>query len=177
LLFTDGGVKNVGINQILDKARCAKASLYDNFGSKAKLALAVLAHREQVWTRDWLEHEIKSRNADPVDRLLSIFDIYDDWLRHPKFKGCLFIKVLLEPKWDSKVQVAASDQLKNIRDIIAELAKDAELSNPERFAQVWQLLMHGAIVDASVGNRDAGQSAKLAAQATMDSWPRRKSRR
>ncbi len=55
------GVGQVGIDTILAKAGCAKASLYSNFGSKVELAIAVLERREAVWTRAWLEAEITTQ--------------------------------------------------------------------------------------------------------------------
>ncbi|MGA9516607.1 MAG: TetR/AcrR family transcriptional regulator, partial [Pseudolabrys sp.] len=54
-LFATNGVSQVGIDTILAKARCAKASLYGNFNSKVDLAIAFLDRREIVWTRGWLE--------------------------------------------------------------------------------------------------------------------------
>jgi AcrR family transcriptional regulator len=50
-LFTENGVAQTGIDTVLAKSGCAKASLYSNFDSKAGLALAFLDRREAVWTR------------------------------------------------------------------------------------------------------------------------------
>jgi AcrR family transcriptional regulator len=80
-LFATQGINQVGIDTILVKSGCAKASLYSNFKSKLDLAIAFLDRREQIWTRTWLEAEIKRRATDPVDRLLAIFDVFDGWFR------------------------------------------------------------------------------------------------
>ena len=95
-LFAAKGVNRVGIDTILEQADCAKASLYDNFSSKVDLAIAFLDRREQVWTRDWLEFEVRRRASDPEGRLLAIFDVFDGWFRKKEFEGCSFINVLLE---------------------------------------------------------------------------------
>ena len=60
-LFAAKGVGQVGIETILAKSGCAKASLYSNFDSKVDLAIAFLDRREAVWMRGWLETEIKRR--------------------------------------------------------------------------------------------------------------------
>src|SRR5260370_14977421 len=107
-LFATKGIGQVGIDTILTKSGCAKASLYSNFNSKVDLAIAFLDRRETLWTRGWLETEIKRRATSPTARLLAIFDVFDGWFRKRSFEGCSFINVLLETKTDSPVHHAAA---------------------------------------------------------------------
>ncbi|MBI3434379.1 MAG: TetR/AcrR family transcriptional regulator [Proteobacteria bacterium] len=177
-LFSTQGVNQVGIDAILSKSGCAKASLYDNFGSKVDLAMAFLDRREALWTRAWLESAIRRRATDPKDRLLAIFDVFDGWFRKKSFEGCSFINVLLESKSDSAVHHAAAIQLAKIRAILCALARDANLREPEKFAQAWHMVMKGSIVSACEGNRNAAREAKAAARLILDGWKRgRNSRR
>src|SRR5882762_9190069 len=85
-LFATNGISQVGIDTVLSKARCAKASLYGNFDSKVDLAIAFLDRREAVWTRGWLEAEVKRRAPTPDKRLLAIFDVFDGWFRKKTFE-------------------------------------------------------------------------------------------
>jgi AcrR family transcriptional regulator len=172
-LFARNGVGKVGIDTILDKSGCAKASLYDNFDSKVDLAIAFLDRRETVWTRGWLETEIKRRASTPDGRLLAIFDVFDGWFRKKTFEGCSFINVLLESDIESPVRRAAAVHLARIRAIICGLAKEARLRHPEKFAQAWHMLMKGSIVSAGEGNKNAAHDAKRAARLVLDGWPRR----
>ena len=73
-LFCANGINQVGIDTILAESGCAKASLYSNFKSKVALAVAFLDRRETVWTREWLETEIKRRASSPKARLLVVFE-------------------------------------------------------------------------------------------------------
>src|SRR5260370_12762661 len=107
-LFATNGISQVGIDTILAKSGCAKASLYSNFQSKVDLAVAFLDRREAVWTRGWLEAEIKRRASDPERRLLAIFDVFDGWVRKRTFEGCSFINALLESEADSPGHHAAA---------------------------------------------------------------------
>jgi AcrR family transcriptional regulator len=175
-LFSTNGISQVGIDTILAKSGCAKASLYSNFQSKVDLAVAFLDRREAVWTRGWLEAEIKRRASDPERRLLAIFDVFDGWFRKRTFEGCSFINVLLESKADSPVHHAAAVHLSKIRAIVRALANDADLREPEKFAQAWHMLMKGSIVSACEGNRNAAREAKCAAQFIIDGWPRKRRR-
>ena len=77
----------MGIDTILAKSGCAKASLYSNFQSKVDLAVAFLDQREAVWTRGWLEAEITRRTSDPEQRLLAIFDVFDGWFAREISRG------------------------------------------------------------------------------------------
>ena len=171
-LFSKDGVSQVGIDTILAKSGCAKASLYTNFKTKVELAIAFLDRRETVWTRGWLESEIKRRATDPEARLLAIFDVFDGWFHKKSFEGCSFINVLLESKADSPVRRAATVHLAKIRAIVRGLAEEAQLQEPERFAQAWHMLMKGSIVSAGEGNRNAARDAKCAAQLILDGWQR-----
>ena len=136
-LFATKGIGQVGIDTILTKSGCAKASLYSNFDSKVDLAIAFLDRRETVWARGWLATEIRRRASTPEQRLLAIFDVFDGWFRKKTFEGCSFINVLLESETDSPVRRAAAIHLAKIRAIICDLAKEAKLRDPETFARAW----------------------------------------
>jgi AcrR family transcriptional regulator len=171
-LFAVHGVSNIGIDAILEKSGCAKASLYANFRSKDQLAIAFLDRRESLWTRAWLESEIKCGSKAPEQRLLAIFDVFDGWFRKRSFEGCSFVNVLLETKTGSPVHRSAAEHLAKIRSIVCDLAREARLEEPEEFAQAWHMLMKGSIVSACEGNRNAAREAKRAAQLVLDGWKR-----
>src|SRR6201984_1705935 len=173
-LFSRDGVSQVGIDTILARSGCAKASLYSNFKTKVELAIAFLDKREAVWTRGWLESGIKRRAKTPEARLLAIFDVFDGWFHKKSFEGCSFINVLLESKVDSPVRRAAAIHLAKIRAIVRGLAEEAKLQEPEKFAQAWHILMKGSIVSAGEGNRNAARDAKYAAQLVLRGWNRRR---
>jgi AcrR family transcriptional regulator len=172
-LFSTHGINQVGIDMLLAESDCAKASLYKYFRSKNDLALAFLERREQLWTRRWLETEIKLRARDPRKRLLAIFDVFDTWFRSKDFEGCSFINVLLETTPDSPVRRAAAQHLAKIRAIVEELASEAGLKNAEQFAHIWHMLMKGSIIAAGEGNRNAAREAKAAAVLVIEGWAKR----
>ncbi|HUO00600.1 MAG TPA: TetR/AcrR family transcriptional regulator [Bradyrhizobium sp.] len=171
-LFSKDGVSQVGIDTILAKSGCAKASLYANFKTKVELAVAFLDRREDLWTRGWLESEIRRRASSPEARLLAIFDVFDGWFHKKSFEGCSFINVLLESKTGSPIRRAAAIHLAKIRAIVRGLAEEARLQEPERFAQAWHMLMKGSIVSAGEGNRNAARDAKYAAELILQNWQR-----
>ena len=169
-LFCQHGIRAVGIDTIIERSGVAKMTMYRHFRSKDDLVLAVLDRREERWTRGWLETEVRRRADDPVDRLLAIFDVFDEWFRRRGFEGCLFINALLEID-DRKhaIHRASRQYLARIRSIIEELAHDAGIADPVAFARQWHILMKGSIVAAGEGDVDAALRAKALGQLLLTS--------
>jgi AcrR family transcriptional regulator len=167
-LFSRRGIHSVGIDEVIARARVAKATLYRHFSSKDELVLAFLERREQRWTREWVEAEAKRRGATPEEQLLAIFDAFDDWFRSDGFEACSFINVMLEMGPQHPVGRASVDHLANIRSIVRRLAEEADLRDPDSFAHSWHILMKGSIVAAAEGDREAAQRAKAMARLVLD---------
>src|SRR5271165_1647692 len=171
-LFLRDGIRRVGIDTILAKSGNAKATLYKHFKSKTDLTIAALELHEMLWTRRWLEVQIQRRALAPIERLTAIFDIFNDWFQSGEFDGCLFVNVLLEFPRGGREHRAAAAHLARIREMIGKLARNTGLSRPNHFAQIWHMLMNGAILSAGEGNRGAAREARAAAQFVLDAWPR-----
>ena len=77
-LFSRQGIRAVGIDSIVESSGVARMTLYRHFASKDALVLAFLERREERWIKDWLQREVELRAVDPGDRLLAIFDIFDE---------------------------------------------------------------------------------------------------
>ena len=159
-LFSQRGVRDVGIDEIVERSGVAKATLYRHFPSKDELVIAFLARREQVWTREWLEAEARQRGETAEEQLLAIFDVFDGWFRRADFEGCSFVNVLLEMGNGHAVGTASAGFLENIRSLIGRFAEEADLREPEAFAHSWHILMKGSIVAAGEGDVEAAQRAK-----------------
>jgi AcrR family transcriptional regulator len=162
-LFKLHGVHPVGVDRIARDAELTKTTLYRSFRSKRDLALATLDLYEQLWTNAWLITEVERRAEEPEERLLAIFDAFDDWFNRPDYESCYFTCTLLEFRDDGSIRDAAAEQLSNVRVFVRRLAEEARVRDPDAFAQQWQALMIGAIVAASEGRlsiaplvRDAG---------------------
>lgn len=164
-LFSRRGVRAVGIDTIIAEAGVAKMTLYRHFPSKDDLVLAFLDRREQLWTKGWLEAAVARRAVAPRERLLAIFDVFDEWFHRDDFEGCSFINILLETfEAHHPVREASVSYLANIRDFLRGLAKDAGAARPDDLARKWHILMKGSIVAAGEGDRLAAQRARTVGQ-------------
>jgi AcrR family transcriptional regulator len=161
-LFSHRGIHDVGVDELVERAGVAKATLYKHFPSKDELVLAFLKQREQIWTYGWVEREAQRRGATPEEQLLAIFDLFDEWFRGDDFEGCSFVNTLLEfGDLDHPVGRASAKYLENIRSVVRNLALQAGLRDPDAFALSWHILMKGSIVQAAEGDRDAAKRAQV----------------
>jgi AcrR family transcriptional regulator len=169
-LFSRRGIRDVGIDEVVERARVAKATLYRHFPSKDELVLAFLERREQRWTLGWVQDEACRRGATPEDRLLAIFDLFDEWFHRDDFEACSFINVLLEMGAHHPAGEASARHLENIRSIVRRLAEEADLGDPESFARSWHILMKGSIVAAAEGDVDAARRARSMAVLLIEQY-------
>jgi AcrR family transcriptional regulator len=167
-LFSRRGVRAVGVDEVIERAGVAKATLYRHFPSKDELVLAFLEQREQRWTLDWVEAEARRGGSTPEEQLLAIFDAFDDWFRRDDFEACSFINVMLELGPEHPAGRASIQHLENIRSIVRRLAEEAGLRDPDSFARSWHILMKGSIVSAAEGDTEAAQRAKAMARSLLD---------
>lgn len=121
------------------------------------------------WTSGWLRAEVLSRAHNARDRLLMIFQVFDEWFRLDGFEGCTFINVMLETApQDDAVHEATVQYLAGIRTFLAGLAAEAGIRDADGFARQWHIIMKGAIVSAAEGDREAGVRAGRIAKLVID---------
>jgi AcrR family transcriptional regulator len=166
-LFSQQGMRRVGVDTVIDRAGVAKMS-YRHFPSKDDLALEFLRRREELWTRKWLQGEVERRATAPEDRLLAVFDVFDEWFRRNDFEGCSFINVLLEIDDRTRpVREATVTHLAAIRLFLHGLAVQAGILDPDDFAHRWHILMKGSIVAACEGDRQAARRARRVGEVVL----------
>jgi AcrR family transcriptional regulator len=160
-LFVRHGIRAVGIETVVEAARVAKMTLYRHFPSKDALILAYLQRRAQLWIDQWLRGEVMRRGVTPVERLLAVFDAFDEWFASTDFEGCPFLTTMLEVSdRQHPVRQASVAHLTSIRCFVRNLAKAAGIDNPDHFSHQWHLLMKGAILAAQEGDTQAAQHAR-----------------
>jgi AcrR family transcriptional regulator len=164
-LFCRHGIRAVGIDRIVAEAEVAKMTLYRHFASKDDLVIEILAQREQRWTRDWLQAETERRAKAPGDRLLVVFDVLDGWFEAPGYEGCTFIRTVMEFH-DPEVPAhkEAARHLEKIRELLQAYATEAGFGDPGTVSHQIHILMMGAIVAASGGDRRAALRARQAGE-------------
>jgi AcrR family transcriptional regulator len=169
-LFSHRGIRAVGVDEVIERAGVAKATLYRHFPSKDDLVVAFLDLREQRWTRELLETGARRLGVSPEEQLLAVFDVFDTWFRSDDYEACSFINVLLEMGPQHPAGRAAIDHLSNVRSFVRDLADEAGLRDPEAFAYSFQILMKGSMIAAAEGDFEAAQRAGSVARLLVDAY-------
>ncbi|UFH57680.1 TetR/AcrR family transcriptional regulator [Spirosoma sp. KNUC1025] len=162
-LFYTQGYSNTGINQVIEEADIAKASLYNHFGTKADLLVAYIQRTHDRWFNR-LESAVK-QVADPKDKLLVLFDHHLNRQQIRQFGGCPFIKAndeagTSDPRVLSEIQRTKQHSKDFIKRLVANSGHQQLLTDGE-LAELIFLTLEGAITAASVFKRAADiQSAR-----------------
>jgi AcrR family transcriptional regulator len=167
-LFSRRAIRDVGIDEVIERAAVAKATLYRHFPSKDDLVIAFLERREERWTVSWVEAEARRRGSTPEEQLLAIFELFDEWFHRDDFEACSFINVLLEMGAAHPAGQASVRHLSSIRSVVRRLAEEAALRDPASFAHSWHILMKGSIVSAAEGDAEAAQRARSMARLLIE---------
>lgn len=169
-LFARRGILGVGVDEVIERSHVAKATFYKHFPSKNDLVLAYLDRREREWTVGLVEAGSEKRADTPEERLLAIFDVFEEWFASDDFDGIAFITVLLEMGRSHPLGQASIQHLANLRAIVSARAADAGLRDPEEFARSWQILMKGSIIAALEGDPGAAQRARAMAATLIEQY-------
>src|SRR4051812_44628772 len=95
-LFSHRGIRAVGVDEVIERAGVAKATLYRHFPSKDDLVVAFLDLREERWLREFLEQGATRLGGTPEEQILALFEVLDAWFRTDDYEACSFINTLLE---------------------------------------------------------------------------------
>ena len=166
-LFSQRGIRGVGVDELINRSGVANATFYRHFPSKDDLVRAFLERREELWTLGTIVAQAASRQDSPKGQLLAIFDIFDEWFQRPDFEGDPFITILLEMGPSHPLGQAAVEHLDTVRGVVERLAVQAGLRNPDSFAHSWHILMKGAIITARMGDLAAAKRAREMGQSLI----------
>ncbi len=167
-LFYRDGYHAVGIDTIVEHSGVAKMTLYRHFPSKDDLIAAYLERANaEFW--DWLEREIAAVD-DPRAKLLAAFAATARLATSAQCLGCTFQAAASEfPELEHPGHEVASAHKRQVLDRLAELARDAGLTDPDGLAAQLLLLMDGAWVAARMfGPGNHAAAVAEAAQALIE---------
>lgn len=162
-LFFDQGYNLTGINQIIEEASIARASLYNHFDSKTDLLLAYIDKAGKQWFSEM--HDYVETFEDPKEKILAVFDYRIRRQQRLGFKGCNFIKISSEvSREDTKVFEMVQAQKERSRNYIRQLVSEVKHASPlsdELFSDMIFLLLEGGTTSGSIyRNADTMESAK-----------------
>ncbi len=116
-LFYFQGYNKTGINQLIEEAGIAKASLYSNYSSKQQVALAYLHTKADSWVQR-LRGEVLP-GATPKKKVELIYDFLESLIAEKNFVGCAFQKMSseIDPQTDPEIE----KEIKRIKQLLRRL--------------------------------------------------------
>ncbi len=143
-LFEKEGFHATGIDRILTEAKVAKMTLYNNFGSKEQLIVAVL-HDTSVSMITRLQAAAELTSNDPYEQILAVFTTLGNWFDDPTFCGCMFQAAVAEfPDPDSLPAIAAREHHERFCKTFEAMCVRAELTDAPALARKLAMLASGA---------------------------------
>ncbi len=168
-LFYDQGYNQTGINQIIEEADIARASLYHHYPSKTDLLLAYLDRTHELWFKE-LEAFMLPIHG-PKERLLALFDFRTKRQLRLKYKGCHFSKIVAEACEDEGVFDRVRAHKERFRQYIYDLVVQADhrkLLDNEMLTDTLFLLLEGGIaLGAMYRGPDYAEKAKRIAMSFL----------
>lgn len=147
-LFYNQGYNQTGINQIIDQAGVAKASMYQHFRSKEDIAVAYLITRHIMWVRKLEERVLKEKS--PKGKVIGVFDYLMDWLTEVNFRGCGWQNIITDLPIDhNKIKDQAILHKNELRSWVQkQLTVEAEYTNQKAkdLGDQVIVLIEGAII-------------------------------
>lgn len=121
-LFYQKGYNSTGINEVIEKANVAKASLYAHFKTKDDLLMAYLKRKEDTFfgeLMNFVEMRVQGR-----DQIICLFDYLLEVYREKDFRGSWSINALAEiAKDNEKLRKEIADFKERFRAYIKRLVK------------------------------------------------------
>ncbi|WP_020529883.1 TetR/AcrR family transcriptional regulator [Flexithrix dorotheae] len=147
-LFYNEGYNQTGINQIIEEANVAKASMYQHFRSKEDIAVAYLERRHQIWMNNLFD--FVSGQTDYKNKVLSSFEYLNSWLTEVGFRGCGFQNIITDlPKDHTKIKAQTLYHKNVLRKWIQDLVKEDKQyseNEAEELGDEIMVLLEGAIM-------------------------------
>lgn len=156
-LFYKNGYHTTGVNEIIEKADIAKATLYHHFNSKETICIHYLDSKHRVFMGE-LTHYVTAKPKGKA-QLLAIFDFLRDLYRAGNFYGCWAQKTLgeLSPK-DKNIHQVIQAQKKELLLFLGEIVGDniAHISKAEteKISGGLYLLFESAITESHLHQND-----------------------
>jgi AcrR family transcriptional regulator len=164
-LFYREGIRAVGVDTISAEAGVSKRTLYNRFGGKDDLVAEYLRRRDERW-RGYLQEQTEGV-VDPREKLLAVFEAYEEWLVGEDLRGCAFANAAAEiPDPNHPARIVAQRHKEGVREQLDALAKEAGYDEPEPLAERLLLLLEGAAATAAM--RRSGEPLEVAHSVALE---------
>jgi AcrR family transcriptional regulator len=156
-LFYNNGYNSTGINEVIEKAGIAKATLYNHFKSKEELCVSYLKYMNSNFLSDIVSYCNSKPKGKP--QVLAVFDFLQEFFIDKEFNGCWCIKTVAEiPRDNTLIRNEIQNQKKAFIHIISQIVKanikrKTDIAYSSIAKQIY-LLYEGAVGESHLLQKD-----------------------
>ncbi|RZJ51969.1 MAG: TetR/AcrR family transcriptional regulator [Flavobacterium sp.] len=162
--FYKNGFHATGVDTVMEGTGISKRTLYKHFGSKEGLILATIDHYRTFMPELLLSYINENPKANPVEKVLRIFDFLSDRVEAGHENGCFVMNAKTEFVNKAKeIETSCDNYTAGLQNILESTLKETELPNKKELVIQIMILFEGAIIRSKV-TRDS-VTVKLAKDA------------
>jgi len=154
-LFYSEGIGRVSVDAVAERAGVTKRTFYYHFTSKDDLVAAYLEGRDQP-NLELMAKWFREAEGHVIDKVAAIFTHLARAARHPKWKGCAFLRTVAElasMPGHPAVKIGARHK-RDFEMWLMQEFRGARICQPSELARHVAILLDGAFA-ASLTHRDA----------------------
>ncbi|WP_369642183.1 TetR/AcrR family transcriptional regulator [Acidovorax sp. A79] len=162
-LFYNEGVRAVGIDLIIERAKIAKTSLYRYYRTKDDLIAAFLEREDREFWQQW-DDVVSTHGPDPAAELDALLQWVGERVARPGYRGCPQLNVAAEfadPAHPARA-ISARHRLEQ-RKRLSALCRRLGVKKPDVIAAQLSLLVDGAFSSGALLLGDSTAKALRAA--------------
>ena len=174
-LFYAEGIREVSVDAVAEKAGVTKKTLYYHFRSKDDLVAAYLSARDQP-NLELFKRWFAEVDGGTAAKVQAIFTNLAKSARHPKWKGCGFLRTsaeLANMPGHPAIKIGAAHK-KKFEEWMRTVFEGENVADPALLARQIMLLLDGSFA-AVLLHRDAAymESAGKAARTLIEGAPKK----
>jgi AcrR family transcriptional regulator len=151
VLFSQEGIRAVGVDRLIAQSSVTKATFYKHFGSKERLIHDYVSSAS-IATLATLDEQM-SAHESPRERLLALVDSVHAAVRREGFRGSLFVNAAAEfPNPSDPVRVIIADHHEAIAQRVTTLLRELGHPLPGEAADQVMVAYVGALSWGYVGD-------------------------
>lgn len=147
-IFYREGLHAITADRVAVDAGLTKPTIYNLFGSKDALVLETLQRRSEQ-----IRRAIEARaaaGATPMEKLIEVLRAHADMLQSDGFHGCPLVIAAVQAPESEDARALAQAHKEWLRNLMAGLARRAELTAPDALASSLMLILEGAAAMSAV---------------------------
>jgi AcrR family transcriptional regulator len=149
-VFGRDGFHATAIDRVLADTGISKRTLYKYFRTKEELIYAVLEYYQSIIFQDVLK-ELSRRSVNPIDQILSLFDIKIEQFQEHNFLGCFAINARIEFEGkDPEIQRLCNYFYRSVEKCFSNLCHESGKENPEQLARHIAIIFKGGVLTAQM---------------------------